>query len=222
MKITEGIGLAFSRPWQFFKESFFGGKELVPIEEDPVGEFLDKKKGGLVPGEEEEKNEAPPTTGETAQAVAVVAVNKARDEKVEAVKAVAVSEAGNVQKLSESEVAEKKAESSPVALAVEAKAEESQPVNKASEEPVKNEGKPQVLEAVNQGAASSNQPPAEKPKEAGAKDTDSLLDIFRSEQGEMNTLGSISEELGDMSIYSLLEEGQKIMAKIKGGHSESS
>ncbi len=94
MKITEGIGLAFSRPWQFFKESFFGGKELVPIEEDPVGEFLDKKKGGLVPGEEEE-NEAPPTTGETAQAVAVVAVNKARYEKVEAVKAVAVSEAGN-------------------------------------------------------------------------------------------------------------------------------
>jgi hypothetical protein len=218
MKVTEWIGLAFSRPWQFFKESFFGGKELVPIEEDPVGEFLDKKKGGIVLGEEEE-NEVHQTAGETSQAAAVVSASQAKEEKVEAV---AVSEVGNVQKLNESEVTEKKAESSPVALAVEAKTEEARPVNKASEEPVKAEDKPQALEAVNQGAALSNQPPAEKPKEAGGKDTDSLLDIFRSEQGEMDTLGSISEELGDMSIYSLLEEGQKIMAKIKGGHSESS
>jgi hypothetical protein len=218
MKTTEWMGLAFSRPWQFFKESFFGGKELVPIEEDPVGEFLDKKKGGIDVGEEE-VNKVHQTAGETAQAVAVVAINEAKEEKVEAV---AASEVGNVQKLKESEVTEKKAENSPVALAVEAKTEEAQPVNKASEEPVKAEDKPQALEAVNQSTESPNQPPAEKPKEAGDKDTDSLLDVFRSEQGEMNTLGSISEELGDMSIYSLLEEGKKIVAKIRGGQGESS
>lgn len=218
MKVTEWIGLAFSRPWRFFKESFSGGKELAPLEEDPVGEFLDKKKSGIVSGEEE-GNEVHQPFGETSQAAAVVSASQAKEEKVEAV---AVSEAGNVQKLNESEVAEKKAESSPVALAVEAKIEEPQPVNKASEEPVKTEGKPQALEAVNQGVASPNQPAAEKPKEAGDKDTESLMDIFRSENGEIDTLGPISEELGDMSIYSLLEEGKKIVAKIKGGNSDSS
>ncbi|HUV52471.1 MAG TPA: hypothetical protein VMW64_05290 [Dehalococcoidia bacterium] len=218
MKITEGIGLAFSRPWQFFKESFFGGKELVPIEEDPVGEFLDKNKGSMVLGEEEE-NEAPPTTGETAQAVAVVAVNKARDEKVEAV---ATSEVGNEQKLNESGMAERKTEDSPVALAVEAKTEEPQSVNKASEGPVKTEDKPQVLEAVNQSTEPSGQPSAKKPEGGEDKDTESILDVFRSEQGEMDTLGPLSEELDDMSIYSLLEEGKKIVSKIRGGRSESS
>lgn len=218
MKITEWIGLAFSRPWQFFKESFSGRKELVPLEEDPVGEFLDRKKGDIVSGEEE-GNEAPPTTGGTAQAAAVVAAKEARDEKVEAV---AASAASDGQELKEPGMTEKKAENSPVALAVEAKAGEAQPVNKAPEEPVKTEDKPQALEAVNQGAALSNQPPAEKPKEAGGKDTDSLLDVFRSEQGEIDTLGPISEELGDMSIYSLLEEGKKIVSKIRGGRNESS
>ena len=218
MKITEGIGLAFSRPWQFFKESFFGGKELVPIEEDPVGEFLDKNKSSMVLGEEEE-NEAPPTTGETAQAVAVVAVNKARDEKVEAV---AASGASNEQKLNESGVTEKKPGDSPVALAVEAKTEETQPLSKASEEPVKTEDKPQVLEAVNQSTEPSGQPSAKKPEGGEDKDTESILDVFRSEQGEMDTLGPLSEELDDMSIYSLLEEGKKIVSKIRGGRSESS
>src|SRR4030042_3961380 len=218
MKTTEGIGLAFSRPWQFFKESFFGGKELVPIEEDPVGEFLDKKKGSLVLGEEEE-NEAPPTTGETAQAVAVVAVNKARDEKVEAV---GTSEVGSVQKLDKSGVTEKKAEDSPAALGVEAKTEEPQSANKASEGPVKTEDKTQVLETVNQSTELAGQPPAKKPEGGEDKDTDSILDVFRSEQGEMDTLGPISEELDDMSIYSLLEEGKKIVSKIRGGRGESS
>jgi hypothetical protein len=219
MKITEVIGVAFSRPWQFFKESFFGGKELVPIEEDPVGEFLDKKKSGMVSGEEKEEGEAQRTAGDVSQAAAVVTASEAKEEKVE----VAVtSEVGNVPKLKETEVTEKRAENPPAALAVETKTEEVQPINKASEEPVKTEDKPQVLEAVNQGAASSNQPPAEKPKEAKDKDADSLLDVFRSEQGEMDTLSLVSEELGDMSVYSLLEEGKKIVAKIRGGHSGSS
>ena len=47
-------------------------------------------------------------------------------------------------------------------------------------------------------------------------------EVFRGEQNEMGTLGLITEELGDMSIYSLLEEGKKIMEKIKSGRSESS
>ena len=218
MKITEGIELSFSRPWQFFKESFFGGKELVPIEDDPVGEFLDKKKGSMVLGEEEE-NEVHQTAGETTQATEIVAADEAKEGKVEVVD---TSEVGNVQKLDKFGVAEKKAEDSPVALAVEAKTEEPQPVNKASEEPVKTEDKPQMLEAVNQSTEPSGQPSAKKPEGGEDKDTESILDVFRSEQGEMDTLGPISEELDDMSIYSLLEEGKKIMEKIKSGRSESS
>jgi hypothetical protein len=218
MKITEWIGLAFSRPWQFFKESFFGGKELVPIEEDPVGEFLDKKKGSMVLGEQEE-NEAHQPIGETSQAAAVVSASQAKDEKVEAA---AASEGSGGQKLNESGMTKEKAGDLPVALAVESKTEEPQSVNKASEEPVKTEDKPQVLETVNQSTEPSGQPPAKKPEGGEDKDTDSILDVFRSEQGEIDTLGPISEELGDMSIYSLLEEGKKIMEKIRSGRSESS
>jgi hypothetical protein len=220
MKVTDWIVLAFSRPWQFFKESFSGRKELVPLEEDPVGEFLDRKKSGINLAEEEnDEEEEHKTVGETSQAAVVVTGDEVKEEKIELV---VVSKINDEQELNESSVAEKNTGELPVASSVEAKPEETQPVNKASEEPVETEDKPQALEAVNQDTESSNQPPAEKPKGAGDKDTDSLLDIFRSEQGEMDTLGPLSEELSDMSIYSLLEEGKKIVAKIKGGHDESS
>lgn len=219
MKVTDWIVLAFSRPWQFFKESFFGGKELVPIEEDPVGAFLDRKKSGVNLADEEDEEEEHKTVGETSQAAVIVTGDEVKEEEVELV---AVSKNNDEQELNESSIAEKNTGELPVASAVEAKPEETQPVNKASEEPMKIEDKPQALEAVNQDTESSNQPPAEKLKEAGDKDADSLLDIFRSEQGEMDTIGPLSEELSDMSIYSLLEEGKKIVAKIKGGHGESS
>ncbi|MBM3155742.1 MAG: hypothetical protein FJ004_00470 [Chloroflexi bacterium] len=218
MKMIEWIGSAISRPWQFFKESFFGGRELVPLEEDPVGEFLDRKNNGLTVCEEEENKEQQ-ADGETAQPAVATAANEGKEEKVELV---AIDKVGDGQKLNEPGVAEKKTEEFPVAATVAAKTEESQPANKATEEPAKAEDKPQALEAVNQNAASANQPSAEKPKGAGDKDTDSLLDVFRSEQDETGTLGAISEDLSDMSIYSLLEEGKKIVAKIRGGQSESS
>ena len=71
MKMAEWIGIEFSRPWRFFKESFFGGKELVSIEEDPVGEFLDKKKSGIVIADKVE-NEVQQAGGEAVQATAAI------------------------------------------------------------------------------------------------------------------------------------------------------
>ncbi len=218
MKTTEWVGLALRRIWQFLRESFSKEKELAPIEEDPVGEFLEKKKSGR-PLEPDGQEEAPRSAGDAIHGPTVSVVSEARSEKVEAV---ADSGLSKGQKAGAPSMTEEKTEDTPGAMPVEAKAAEAEAVSQPSEEPVQTGESSQVLGTAAPGIESEKLPSAGKTEKAGDDDTESLLEVFKSEQEQMETLGTIARELADMSVYSLLEEGKRIAAKIRGERSEPS
>jgi hypothetical protein len=53
MGITEFIRTALRRSWNYFAKSFKSKDEQLLLEDDPVGEFLDRRKGGIVPDDDE-------------------------------------------------------------------------------------------------------------------------------------------------------------------------
>jgi hypothetical protein len=48
--------------------------------------------------------------------------------------------------------------------------------------------------------------------------TDSLLDVFTSEELVENPISKLSKDLNDVSIDSLLEQTKQVAEEIKGGH----
>jgi hypothetical protein len=50
------------------------------------------------------------------------------------------------------------------------------------------------------------------------KVTDSLLDVFTSEEFVESSISKLSKELGDVSVYSLLEQTKRVAEEIKLGH----
>jgi hypothetical protein len=63
-------------------------------------------------------------------------------------------------------------------------------------------------EPVGQKVEAANTPPANSPQEE--EKIESVLEVFRSEGLALDTTSSLSKELGDMSVYSLLEETKQI------------
>jgi hypothetical protein len=218
MKTTEWVAFTLKRTWQFLQESFSKEKELAPIEEDPVGEFLEKKKSGRFPAAEKQE-EAPQSAGDAVIAPAGSILSAARSEKVEATAASGVSEG---QEAGAPGVTEEKTEAAQVVPPVEVKAEEAEAVSQPSEEAAHTRERSQMLETVAPGIASTKVPPTGEAEKAVDDDTESLLEVFKTEQEEMETLGTIARELADMSVYSLLEEGKRIAAKIRCERTEPS
>ncbi|HUV52404.1 MAG TPA: hypothetical protein VMW64_04940 [Dehalococcoidia bacterium] len=72
--------------------------------------------------------------------------------------------------------------------------------------------KSQVLEKGQQGAAE----PSPTKESKGERNTDSLLDVFTSEELVETTASKLSKDLSDMSIYSLLEETKQVAQGIRG------
>lgn len=50
------------------------------------------------------------------------------------------------------------------------------------------------------------------------KRTESLLDVFTSEEISESPISKLSKDLGDVSIHSLLEQTKQIADEIKFGH----
>lgn len=50
------------------------------------------------------------------------------------------------------------------------------------------------------------------------KGTDSLLDVFTSEEVVESSINRLSKDLSDVSIYSLLEQTKQVAEEIKWGH----
>ena len=69
--------------------------------------------------------------------------------------------------------------------------------------------------ADNVGATEPAQ--AKNPKK-DEKGTESLLDVFTSEELIESSVSKLSKELGDISVYSLLEQTQQLAQSIKLGH----
>jgi hypothetical protein len=89
-----------------------------------------------------------------------------------------------------------------------AKEEVSQAESKASEVPAETKVEANALESGSQKIRAANTPVANSPQDN--EKIESVLEIFRSEELALDTTTSLSKELGDMDVYSLLEESKQI------------
>ena len=205
MNIIEWIRSALHRPSSYPAALFKEREEHLPLEPDPVGEFLESKKKGINPAEEG-ASETPPVVGVAPQAVgqAIEASNEnvASTEKVEAAAQAAESQLRSPIR------SEAKVETSAAVLAEGEKAEDGKAEAEASAVPSAAKAEARVPEPVGQKVEASNTPPASSPQEE--EKIKSVLEVFRSEGLALDTTSSLSKELGDMSVYSLLEETKQI------------
>ena len=204
MNIIQRIWSALQRPSNYLAALFKEREEQLPLEHDPVGEFLESKKKGLNPAQEEAGG-APPVADAAPQAVnqAIESGNEnvASTEKVEAAAQAAESQLGSTIR-SEAKV------ETPAALAEAGKAEAGKTEAEASAVLSEAKAEAREPEPVGQKVEAANTPPANSPEEE--EKIESVLEVFRSEGLALETTSSLSKELGDMSVYSLLEEIKQI------------
>jgi hypothetical protein len=180
-------------------------EEHLPLEPDPVGEFLESKKKGVNQAEEE-VSEALPVADVAPHAVgqAIKAGNDdmSSTEKVEAAAQAAESQLGGPIR------SEAKVEAPAAVLAEGEKAEDGKAEAEASAVLSEAKAEARAPEPVGQKVEAANTPPANSPQEE--EKIESVLEVFRSEGLALDTTSSLSKELGDMSVYSLLEETKQI------------
>jgi hypothetical protein len=211
MRIMEFIQTALRLSWHYFAKSFKSTDEQSLLEDDPVGEFLDRRKGGIVLDDDEAVKPHPMTDGAPLGLEAKVEVKGSSDN------AVAEAQPGQKQTQVSSEAVSTEDDPSVVPPIAKEKKEIVVAVPEESGEEIKvalvAKDEPQALKPDTQEVEAAN-PPQQK----GTQDSvnpDSLLEIFKSEENPLDPLGSLAKELLDMSIYSLLEETKQIAAKMK-------
>lgn len=74
--------------------------------------------------------------------------------------------------------------------------------------------KSQVVEKGQQGASEPS--PAKDAK--AERNTDSLLDVFTTEDPVETTVSKLSKEMNDLNVYSLLEEMKQVARNVRGLH----
>ena len=204
MNIIQWIRSALQRPSSYPAALFKEREEHLPLEPDPVGEFLESKKKRVNPAEEE-VSEAPPGADVAPQALgqAIKASNEdmRSTEKVEAAAQVAESQLGSPIR-SEAKV------EAPGALAEAEKEKAGKAEAEASAVPSGAKAEARAPEPVGQKVEAANTPSANSPEEE--EKIESVLEVFRSEGLALETTSSLSKELGDMSVYSLLEEIKQV------------
>lgn len=205
MNIMQWIKSALQRPSSYLVALFKEREEHLPLEHDPVGEFLESKKKGVNPAEEE-VSEAPPGVDVAQQAVGqaieVSNENVASTEKVEAAAQVAESQLGSPIR------SEAKVEAPALVLAGAEKAEAGKAEAEASAVLSGAKAEARAPEPVGQKVEAANTPPPNSPEEE--EKIESVLEVFRSEGLAVETTSSLSKELADMSVYSLLEEIKQV------------
>lgn len=205
MNIIQWIQSVLQRPLGYLAPSFKGGEESLPLESDPVGEFLESKKQGVNLAEEG-VNEAAPVAGvpskDVGQPIEARSGSAVSTERAEVAAQPAVGQL-------ESPVQAGSKVETPAAVPPDgAKEKVSQAESKASEAPSETKVETNALESGSQKIEAANTPVANSPQEN--EKIESVLDIFRSEELALDTTSSLSKELVDMNVYSLLEESKQI------------
>jgi hypothetical protein len=75
--------------------------------------------------------------------------------------------------------------------------------------------KPQAVKDSGSNTAAAGQTPTKSVK--ADKDTDSMLDIFTSEEFKEDHISVICKDLGDVSVHSLLEQTRQLAEQIRFG-----
>ncbi len=79
------------------------------------------------------------------------------------------------------------------------------------------ENSPQAPKGSADKVAVADPAQAKSPKKDD-KGTESLLDVFTSEELVESPISKLSKELGDVSVYTLLEQTKQLAQEIKCGH----
>jgi len=79
------------------------------------------------------------------------------------------------------------------------------------------ENNPQALNSSGGKAAVADPAQAKGPKKDD-KGADSLLDVFTSEEFVESSVSRLSQDLGDVSVYTLLEQTKQLAQEMKCGH----
>jgi hypothetical protein len=237
MKTMEWIRSALQQSWDYLVAPFKGVEVHFPMEDDPVGKFLDSRKQGVGLAADEVDG-APPMATDTQQALEASSENAGDGKKVAAnekspmatdtpqalgARSEKVVVGTNVEagaKLEESQVQSSSKEgptgdgSTVVSPDSGDKKEIVLAKNETSEATAK-EGPQAPESAGGQNTAVANPPEGKPPQDNKGKDVDSLLEIFKVEKLEEDTLSALSKELRNISVYSLLEETKEVAEKMK-------
>jgi hypothetical protein len=205
MNIIQWIQSVPQRPLGYLASLFKGGEESLPLESDPVGEFLESKKRGVNLAEDG-VNEEPPAAGVPTKDVG--APIESRSKSAVSTERIEVATQPVVGRLESPVQADSKVDTLATALPDGAKEKVSQSEIKASEAAAETKVEANALKSGSQKIEAANTPPANSPQED--ENIKSVLEIFRSEELALDTTTSLSKELGDMSVYSLLEESKQI------------
>lgn len=224
MRITQLVRSALRRSWSYIVTSLRNRDEFAPVEDDPVGEFLGRKKGGieLLEDETEELTETPaasdaPKAPEAGGQSESVGEAKARDKEIETP---AQEAEGQLQPASEvvpavgDSTGNIQADKGKKEVALVEDSEESEVKVKAI---AKDEL--QAAEPTAQSVVAGSKPPEQKVSQDNGG-VDSMLDVFRSEESELDTLSALTKDLANMSVYSLLEESKRVAAKMRSKKKE--
>ena len=205
MNIIQWIQSVLQRPLGYLAPSFKGGEESLPLENDPVGEFLESKKQGVNLAEEG-VNEAAPVAGVPSKDVGQPI--EARSGSAVSTERAEVAAQPAVGRLESPVQAGSKVDTPAAALPDGAKEKVSQAESEAGEAPSETKVKTTAQESGSQKIEVANTPVANSPQEN--EKIESVLEIFRSEELALDTTSSLSKELVDMNVYSLLEESKQI------------
>ncbi len=205
MNIIQWIQSVVKRPLSYPAGLLKEGEENLPLEHDPVGEFLERKKLAVNQAEDE-ASDIPPATSVPSQdgkePIEASSESAVSAEKIEAA-------AQPVEGQLESPVQYDSKVETPVAELPGGETEKvNQAENEASEAPSETKVEPAALELGSQKIEAANTPPASSPQED--EKIESVLEVFRSEELALDTTSALSKELYDTNVYSLLEESKQI------------
>lgn len=214
MKIAQSIRWALRRSWDYLVTTLRKREELVPLEDDPVGEFLDRKNSGIALAEDEaeEVPETPATREgvkptEPADQSEPIGEDKAAGSEIETL-------------AKEVEVQLKPADGgAPLNETVQTENERKVTVLQENSEEGEAKAKAVTKEELKtaQPAAQSVEvsKPAEKKGAQENGDVESLLEVFKSAESDSGALSELTKDLANMSIYSLLEESKQVAARMR-------
>jgi len=210
MNIIQRIQSVVKRPLSYPAGLLKESEENLPLEDDPVGEFLESKKRGVNQAEDEVSDALPATSVPSQDGKKPIEASSESAVSNEKVEAVAQPAEGQLEIPVQSD---SKVETPAAALPNGEKEKVSRVEGEASDAPSETKVEPPVLESGSQKIEAANTPPASSPQEDDK--IESVLEVFRSEELAFDTTSALSKELSDTDVYSLLEESKQIAKKVK-------
>jgi hypothetical protein len=211
MNIIQSIWSVLKRPISSLAGSFKEDERNFPLEHDPVGEFLERKK--LATNQSEDEVSDGPSAASVPSQDGNQPIIEASSEGVVSVERVEAAVQPAESQLESPIQSDSKAETPVTVLPNSEKEEVSRVEGEVSGVSSESEVVPPGLESGSQKIEAANIPAEDSPPED--EKIESVLDIFRSEELTLNTTSILSKELSDTSVYSLLEESKQIAKKIK-------